>query len=368
MSMLLNKLTPKTKAKSFWSWGHLLFSVFYLLPTIFNFSHLSTLNISATLGFYITFITLYIQAVNKKQGEVTKLFIAMLLVCIFASFLTTGSSTLFGFSAFIAGFSFAKLSRAMSVTGVFIGVVFSTYITDIDNPQYFLGGSLILSIALFSFGVATRKEHIHKIREQESAKQLEQLAAIAERERIARDLHDILGHSLSSIALKAELANKLNQGERYTQANTEIAQVAELARQLLSDVRSAVSDLKQLNLASQISQLKQRLIEQGFEADFNVKLNALPAKVEGIASLIIKEVVTNLLRHSSTKKCIISITQNQQQLIINVIDHAPGSSIKPGNGLNGIKERAEQLDGKATFTCGDNFSLNVMLPLTAKGF
>ena len=131
--MLLNKLTPKTKAKSFWSWGHLLFSVFYLLPTIFNFSHLSTLNISATLGFYITFITLYIQAVNKKQGEVTKLFIAMLLVCIFASFLTTGSSTLFGFSAFIAGFSFAKLSRAMSVTGVFIGVVFSTYITDIDR-------------------------------------------------------------------------------------------------------------------------------------------------------------------------------------------------------------------------------------------
>lgn len=85
--------------------------------------------------------------------------------------------------------------------------------------------------------------------------------------------------------------------------------MADLARQLLSDVRSAVSDLKQLNLVSQVAQLKQRLIEQGFNVSFNVVLNALPAKVEGIAGLVIKEAVTNLLRHSNTKNCEINIEQ-----------------------------------------------------------
>ena len=171
---------------------------------------------------------------------------------------------------------------------------------------------------------------------------------------------------MSSIALKAELANKLNQGERYDQANNEIAQVADLARQLLSDVRSAVSDLKQLNLNSQITQLKQTLKEQGFKIKFNVNLAILPVKVEGIASLIIKESVTNLLRHSSTKNGSINIEQTKQQLVINVIDNAPCTTLKAGNGLNGIKERAEQLNGNATFTCGDTFTLTVVLPLSAE--
>lgn len=354
--------------KGFWKYGHLIFTGFYLLPIMINFANLTANNIFMSLALYIAFIMLYVKAINCQDTDPTKLVIAMLLVCFSATFYTSGTPTLFGFVAYIVGYAYSKQQRIYSALVVILTVLLSAYIGDIAKVEYFLAISLILCAALFSYGIAAKRELQYKIREQENATQLEQLAAIAERERIARDLHDILGHSLSSIALKAELANKLNQGERYTQANTEIAQVAELARQLLSDVRSAVSDLKQLNLASQISQLKQRLTAQGFEADFNVKLNALPAKVEGIASLIIKEAVTNLLRHSSTKKCIVSITQNQQQLIINVVDHAPCSSIKPGNGLNGIKERAEQLDGKATFTCENNFSLNVMLPLTTKDF
>ena len=95
-------------------------------------------------------------------------------------------------------------------------------------------------------------------------------------------------------------------------------------------------------------------------------LNALPAKVEGIAGLVIKEAVTNLLRHSNTKNCEINIEQTAQQLLITVIDHGPCSTLNSGNGLNGIKERAEQLNGSAAFTCGDNFTLKVVLPITAK--
>lgn len=357
------EIITKIKSKNFWSWGPLLFTGFYLLPTIFNFSQLSVLNISATLGFYVVFVVLYIKAVGKDLGQVTELFVAMVIICVSASFFTTGTSTLFGFTAYIAGFSFIKLPRIIAILTVFISVSLSAYITDTHNAEYFLAGSLILSVALFSFGAAARKEHIHKMRERQSAQQLEQLAAIAERERIARDLHDILGHSLSSIALKSELASKLNQAERYTQANSEIDQVAELARQLLSDVRNAVSDLKQLNIHSQLNALHQRLLEHGFDVMFKADVDKLPASVEGVANLIIKEAVTNLMRHCASKQCEIDVEQTTEQLNILIINPDACDKLAMGNGLNGIKERAEQLGGSAHIQIGQSFKLNVSLPL-----
>ena len=361
----VNTLSKPT-GKNFWKYAPLIFTGFYLLPTLFNLSHLPVNTIVMSVAFYIVFILLYIKAMNCETKAISKLFIMMLAVCFSATFYTSGTSTLYGFITFIAGEAYSKKQRLYAVFSVAFTVLLSAYLADMENVKFFLAGTLLISGALFAFGIATQKERRHKKREQESANQLEQLAAIAERERIARDLHDILGHSLSSIALKAELANKLNQGERYDQANNEIAQVAELARQLLSDVRNAVSDLKQLNLVSQLAQLKQRLVEQEFNVTFNVVLNTLPAKVEGLAGLIIKEAVTNLLRHSSTKNSEINIEQTAQQLLITVIDHAPCSTLSAGNGLNGIKERAEQLNGSASFTCGERFTLNVILPITAK--
>ncbi len=352
--------------KTFWKYGHLIFTGFYLLPLIINFDQFTKSQMSLCLAFYIAFIILYIKAINCDNTKITPLFLALLAICFSATFFTSGTPTLYGFVAYVAGYSYTQKQRFYAALAIIVALFASSYLSDIGKLQYFLAVALILCAALFSYGIAAKREREHKKREQESAKQLEQLAAIAERERIARDLHDILGHSLSSIALKAELANKLNQGERYAQANNEIAQVADLARQLLSDVRNAVSDLKQLDLNSQITQLKQTLKEQGFNIKFNVDLATLPAKVESIASLIIKESVTNLLRHSSTKIGSINIEQTKRQLLIAVIDNAPCTTLKAGNGLDGIKERAEQLNGSAIFTCGDTFTLNVVLPLSAE--
>jgi two-component system sensor histidine kinase DesK len=361
----LSRFSQQTD-KTFWKYGHLIFTGFYLLPLVINFDQFTKSQMSLCLAFYIAFIILYIKAINCDNTKITPLFLALLAICFSATFFTSGTPTLYGFVAYVAGYSYTQKQRFYAALAIIVALFASSYLSDMGKLQYFLAVALILCAALFSYGIAAKRERDHKKREQESANQLEQLAAIAERERIARDLHDILGHSLSSIALKAELANKLNQGERYEQANNEIAQVADLARQLLSDVRNAVSDLKELNLVSQVAQLKQRLLEQDFNVTFNVELSVLPAKVEGIASLIIKESVTNLLRHSATKNCVITIKQTPQQLLIEVIDNAPCITLKAGNGLNGIKERAEQIGGSATFTCGERFTLNVALPISSE--
>jgi two-component system sensor histidine kinase DesK len=358
-----NTMTQQAE-KGFRKYGHLMFTGFYLLPLVLEFSHFSAAHIVMALAFYVAFILLYVKALDCEGAGVDKLFVMMLMVSFFATFYNSGTPTLFGFIAYIGGYAYSKKQRVYAALAIMLMVMLSAYMADINHIDAFLAVALIVCAALFSLGITTKREYKHKIREQQTAQQLEQVAAIAERERIARDLHDILGHSLSSIALKAELANKLNQAQRYDQANNEIDQVAELARQLLSDVRNAVSNLKSLNLLSQVKLLEQRLLEHDFDVEFTTDIATLPAKVEGIASLILTEAVTNLLRHSRLKKCTITLNQTASELLISVIDSSPCPRVIAGNGLTGIKERAEQINGSAYFECNEHFTLTVNLPLT----
>jgi len=354
----------KQSDKGFWKYGHLIFTGFYLLPLIIDFKSFTTNQITMSLAFYIAFILLYIKAINCESTNVTKLFAPLLLICFSATFFTSGTPTLFGFVAYVAGYTYNKTHRVYAALAIILTVLLSSYISGMAKLEYFLSVALILCAALFSYGIAAKRERQYKKREQESATQLEQLAAIAERERIARDLHDILGHSLSSIALKAELANKLQKAERFEQAGSEITQVADLARALLSDVRHAVTDLKQQQLAGQVEQLKQRLEEQNITTNVVLNLPALPAAIESELCLIIRESVTNILRHSKANKCDINLTSNKQTITLNLFNNGDCKSITPGNGLAGIKQRVEQLNGQVEFEAKNGFRLTANIPLS----
>ncbi|MGY8875991.1 MAG: sensor histidine kinase, partial [Pseudoalteromonas sp.] len=129
--------------KGFWKYGHLIFTGFYLLPLIINFSSFTVNQIVMSLAFYIAFILLYVKAINCKSAGVTKLFVAMLLICFCATFYTTGTPTLFGFVAYIAGYSYSYRQRIYAAIAIIFTVLLSTYIGDIGKVQYFLGVALI---------------------------------------------------------------------------------------------------------------------------------------------------------------------------------------------------------------------------------
>lgn len=316
----------KTNLTSFWNWGPLLFSGFYLLPSIFQIESTDFMQMFAIVLLYFIFIYLYVKATQRGTEQVWLQLMSLILVCVIASYLTVGSTTLFGFVAYIVGYNFSSRARIFAISILLLALLSSSQIINENYAEYFLSGSLILLVALFSYGIAGRNEFFHKRREEQNSKQLEQFAAIAERERIARDLHDVLGHSLSSIALKAELASKFSQANRQAQAGSEIFQVAELARELLSDVRKVVTDLKELDIDTQINRLIVRLEESGFKVIHNIKIVDLPAKLEGVANLIIKEAVTNILRHSSSKYCEISILQTLDSVDIKMKNNANENS------------------------------------------
>ena len=206
----------------------------------------------------------------------------------------------------------------------------------------------------------------------DARKEIARLAVMTERLRIARDLHDLLGHNLSLIALKSELAKRL-VNVAPDRAIVEISDVEIVARTTLQEVREAVSAFRQPTLKSELNAAREILAAAGiayhFDGDESL-LDALPTTIESVLSWTVREGVTNVIRHSRAHQCTIHVTRNAQEIRIDVIDDGVGASImnnsdNEGNGLRGLSERVETLGGRCETSPGEGrgFLLAVSVPL-----
>jgi two-component system sensor histidine kinase DesK len=193
--------------------------------------------------------------------------------------------------------------------------------------------------------------------------QIEQLSTIAERERIARDMHDLLGHSLSSLALISELAEKLAAKQQFDAAKKEIAEVASLARPTLEEVRSAVTGLKQKGLVGTIERLTNDLNQMNFETTSNIQVGELSAKVESTLIMLSKEWITNILSHIKGDRLSITINSTSKYVNMTITDNGNIANFTAGNGIDGMRSRVAELDGFITITHNDGVKLEVTLPL-----
>ncbi len=174
--------------------------------------------------------------------------------------------------------------------------------------------------------------------------EIEHLATIAERERIARDLHDLLGHTLSLITLKSELASKLIDKD-VDKARSEIQEVERISRETLAEVRSAVSGYRQQGFMSEIASAKLALeaakVNFAFKGDANI-LNALQ---ESTLSLVLREAVTNIIRHADASHCSVELKDASEKIEFEIRDDGKGMVGEMGNGLSGIRDRVLMLGG-----------------------
>lgn len=335
------KQSLAVEGKSYWVWGPLAFSSFYFLPLIFSFDRFSTFNLIAMLLLYCLFIACYVKAVNAKGEKALLPVLTITIIATFGAYITPGTQSLFGFACYFCGFNFRQQKGLQGLIGVLLGIALSAYLFNLVD-LYYIAPAVITSIGLYFMGRAERRERQHRLSEQQSQQQIEQLAMVAERERIARDLHDLAGHSLSSIALKAELAEKLISNDQVSLAQNEIQQVATLSRELLSDIRQAVTNMKQFNLDEQLNVLKNDLLQNGFQVNVNNHLNNASSSTQNSISMILTEATTNIMRHSKGNKVSIDITEKE----ISISDNGQVNTYVKGNGLNGIKQRIEALGGE----------------------
>ncbi len=180
-----------------------------------------------------------------------------------------------------------------------------------------------------------------------SQSEVRQLARVAERERIARDLHDVLGHRLSLIVLKSELAGKLFERDP-ARARAEIAEVEKSARSALNEVREAIAGYRERSLSAELEQA--RLALTSADVDLELRMDealALDAQTEAVLTLVIREAVTNIIRHARAHRCWIHMRRSQPdgELKLEIGDDGGGRIRPEGGGIDGMRARIEALGG-----------------------
>ncbi|GMM86329.1 sensor histidine kinase [Pseudoalteromonas sp. MTN2-4] len=345
--------------KKFWNWGPLFFSSFFFFPLLTNWQSLSVGDITAQLAIYAFFVFLYGIALYKKGESVTPSLAAMALLCCLGTYVTYGTHSLFGFIGFFCGFNYRRKQSFMMMAALLVVIFISAFLFVPVKSLYFVSPAAIVSIGLFIFGMMEQRERLYRDQQAKDQQQIEQLGAIAERERIARDLHDLLGHSLSSIALKAELASKLTAAGANEQASQESEQVAQLARDLLSEVRQAVSGLKQVGLYAQIDVLVARLQDAGFIVEQSIDRVVLSAEQESNLCFIFKEAVTNIIRHSKGKYVKLQLSSQSGVVELQIKDDGIVKKYQCGNGVEGIKDRVATLQGQFDISTDSGMAINI---------
>lgn len=347
--------------KKFWNWGPLFFSSFFFFPLLGNWQELGVIDIIAQLTIYALFVVLYGIALYKKGESVTPSLVAMALLCCLGTYLTYGTHSLFGFIGFFCGFNYRLKQSLVMMAALLLVILMSAFLFVPVKALYFISPAAVVSIGLFIFGIMEQRERVYRDQQARDQQQIEQLGAIAERERIARDLHDLLGHSLSSIALKAELASKLTLADQGDKAATESAEVASIARELLSEVRQAVAGLKQVGLYAQLESLEKRLQDAEFIVHTQIDKLPLSPEVESGLCFIAKEAVTNILRHSKGRQVTIKLCCESGYIEFMIQDDGQTARVTHGNGLSGIKERVFALGGEFILDTHSGFSITIRI-------
>jgi two-component system sensor histidine kinase DesK len=195
--------------------------------------------------------------------------------------------------------------------------------------------------------------------------EIENLAKVAERERIARDLHDVLGHTLSVITLKSELAGKLIERDPQ-RAGKEIREVEQISRQALTDVRDAIRGYRSQGLVAELAQAKTTLETAGLSVQCDAATTMkLPAVQESVLSLAVREAVTNVVRHANARTCRMRLEQRNGSCQLEIKDDGCGATNGEGSGLRGMRERVEMLGGTLSRSTEAGTTLTITLPLKA---
>jgi two-component system sensor histidine kinase DesK len=238
-------------------------------------------------------------------------------------------------------------------------------------PEQYIGlSAAITAMLMVAIGAANHFHHEKRLRQAElklSHDEVRRLAALAERERIGRDLHDLLGHTLSLITLKSELAVKLFDRDPLA-ARREIVDVEHVARDALGQVRRAVTGIRTAGLAAELASARLLLESGDVRLDYAMTPVPLPPEVETVLALTLREAITNIQRHAQASQARVDVAVEAGEARLTILDNGVGAVIVPGNGLSGMRERLALLDGRLEIESmrGRGTRLDASIPLQSE--
>ncbi|MEM1080225.1 MAG: sensor histidine kinase [Pseudomonadota bacterium] len=337
-------LLPSETGERWMPYLWLIYLVFFCIDWYFRtFTALEVALAALTL---VAFLALYFSAYRRHGLAAFVHIVAIMALAVAWTPSNNGAAVLYIFAA-----SFAyRVGDLKLAFGIVLGIVaVAALMSPFTYPSvFFLMPAGVMSLIIGSANIAFAQNERKNAELRMTQAEVRRLARVAERERIARDLHDVLGHTLSLIAVKSELAGRLIE-QQPRQAAAEMEAVQSTARNALAEVRQAISGMNEMSLAEALEQARVALRSVGvqFEPDVDTSL-ALPPETEAMLSLVIREAVTNIIRHADARTCRIRLYKDAPsgQFRLEIIDDGRGTIRPDGNGIQGMRARIESINGR----------------------
>lgn len=345
----------------------LAYSFFFFIEPIVNPTRF---NWVFTLGIFFIFLPVFFTYIYTESEDTRRgMILATFLLGLIAFPFNGGASTFFIYTAAYIPFSFARVRTALTLMGVeVVAIGAETWFHHALHPRDTFWPNAVIAVLLLLIvgggNIFFAEQRRADCRLREAQEQNLALAAVAERERIARDLHDVLGHTLSLIVLKAELAGRLIDRDPV-RAASEIGEVERTARTALAEVREAIGGYRARGLAAEIEAARRALDAAGVTLvcdTMPATSTGLRANEETVLSLALREAVTNVVRHAKATQCTLSFCMEDGQHRLLIEDNGSHVQAREGNGLRGMRERVEALGGRLTLDRTTGTRLLIALP------
>ncbi len=347
-------------------------SMFHLVWTVYVFGDLvfaEKLNPHwwlATLIAFPAFLGLYALSYIRPLRQASWFAVAVaLLAYALMGINASGGGCLVIYACAMMGFEGSPKRSYLGMAGIIGGfALVGTYIY--SWPLSILATLSFIAISVGSINIIYRVNAQRDAELKLSHDEVRRLAAMAERERIGRDLHDLLGHTLSLITLKLELSRRLIDRDTDA-ARREMEEAEAVARHALAEVRSAVTGIRATGLAAELASARLLLNASMVHFDYVSELPQLPERLEAGLALVLREAVTNIHRHARASFAEARVDVTGGVLTLCVADNGTGGVSEEGNGICGMRERVRALGGTLAFESerGKGTRVRIAVPLTA---
>ncbi len=351
------RLLPKDTELGWTPYAWLIYLVYFLIYPAFK--RASALEWALTLAGAAVFLALYFRGHWYWDRRVLWCAGGILLLGVLFAPFNWGASSLFIYAAAFVPHAGSKRLSWMLLGVILLVLGLETWLVQLTSYVWIPASVFSLLIGGINVHEAEIRRTNAKLRM--AQEEVERLAQTAERERIARDLHDLLGHTLSMITLKSELAGKLIDRDP-DRAGREIREVERISREALREVRSAIAGYRSEGLQAELARARLALESADVKMEYFAQPVELEPVRETVLALALREAVTNVIRHAKASTCRISLETVGEEVRLEVRDDGRGGQTPEGIGLSSMRERVEGLGGRLERRTDGGTSLRIVLP------
>jgi two-component system sensor histidine kinase DesK len=351
------------RGRSIVRWAALLYSAYFFVMPAYRHSFAVWVEFAV---FYAAFLILYFLVAELTGRRQTVAFVLFFLLVFFYYPLNQEADVIFVYPFAVLCLFLTRLRTLFLVLiALMAGVVAETRY--LGRP-FATAESVLLYCVIFGFSnfAFAQQARTNSLLERANS-EIERLSQEAERERIARDLHDLLGHTLTVITIKLDLARRLLSHDS-DRARNEIVEAEQTARNALAEIREAVSGYRAEGLDAEISRARRSLLSADVKLTTTLAPVNLSSSQVDVLCLALREAVTNIVRHAHATVCQVALLEKERTIHFTIEDNGLGGEIREGNGLRGMRERVQSIAGalKLTGLANGGTSLEITVPLASE--